>query len=221
MNHPSAEEATPASYRKHAADVGLVHLACHGSVGNVAGDAALLLAPDGDGTARLTADDIAAVRLRSTLAFLSSCRSGTGRPTADGTIGLARAFLAAGADAVVGSLWNVPDESTRRVSEHFYDAWLSGVDAAEALRRAMVTTRDDVAAAAQVPPHMVHPAEWGAFFRTGVGLAGPPDAGLTKRRTGRVERERRECRLPRRPLCGDRYFSTRGRRSARHAYRHV
>jgi CHAT domain-containing protein len=101
--------------------------------------------------------------------FLSACRSGSGRPTADGTIGLARAFLIAGATAVVGSLWNVPDASTRLLVQHFYDAALSSADAADALRAAAVATRASLAEGKGVSVDDVHPAAWGAFFLLGRG----------------------------------------------------
>jgi hypothetical protein len=163
------EDATPAVYRARAADADLVHLACHGSVGNVARDAALLLSPNDSSTGRLRAPDIEAVRLRSALVFLAACRSGTGRPTADGTIGLSRVFLTAGAAAVVASLWNVPDESTRILVDSFYGSYLSGVDVASALQRAMIATRDELTSQPGGHSHDVHLAEWGAFFVLGRG----------------------------------------------------
>ena len=164
------EDATPAAYRSLAVNADLVHLACHGSVGNVARDSALLLAASDSSTGDLKASDIEAVPLRSAIVFLSACRSGAGRPTADGTIGLSRAFLTAGAKAVVASLWNVPDLSTRLLVESFYDAYLSGADVASSLQQAAIATRQALADMwGYATPQEVHPLEWGSFFVLGQG----------------------------------------------------
>jgi len=159
------QAATLDAYREYADQAGIVHLACHGSVGNTGRDAALLLARGPLDAGRLTSSEIEAVRLRAALVFLAACRSGSGRPTVDGTIGLSRAFLAAGASVVVSSLWNVPDAATRFLVDHFYAFYLANVDAAESLRRAMIETRD---ALARTEEH-VHPAAWGGFFVLGRG----------------------------------------------------
>jgi CHAT domain-containing protein len=172
VRDPDDRNATVASYRELASDADLVHLACHGAVGNVARDSALLFAPGTSESGLLKPADIEAVRLRSALVFLSACRSGTGRPTADGTIGLSRAFLTAGADAVIGSLWNVPDLATRILVETFYDGYLSDTraDPATSLQHAMLEARDSLASQyGYTSPNEVHPAEWGAFFVLGRG----------------------------------------------------
>ena len=166
------DQATPAAYSAGAANADLVHLACHGSIGNVPRESALLLAAAGSSSGALKASDIEAVPLRSAVVFLSACRSGAGRPTADGTIGLSRAFLAAGAKAVVASLWNVPDLSTRVLVESFYDAYLSGSDVASSLQQAALATRQTLADLWRYPtPQEVHPLEWGSFFVLGEGTA--------------------------------------------------
>ena len=55
------------------------------------------------------------------LSFSRVRETGQGRIAADGVIGLGRAFLEAGARAVVLSLW----ESTRRCRSHLVDPFLS------------------------------------------------------------------------------------------------
>ena len=59
--------------------------------------------------------------LRARLVVLSACESGAVQVQgADETIGLVRGFLAAGAQSLVVSLWNVHDASAAQIMADFY-----------------------------------------------------------------------------------------------------
>ena len=63
----------------------------------------------------MRAQDIAPIRLRAGMAFLSGCESARGRASAgEGVLGLSSAFLVAGVPAVVATLWPVDDAATAR-----------------------------------------------------------------------------------------------------------
>jgi CHAT domain-containing protein len=73
------------------------------------------------------------------LAVLASCRSGLGsRNDSEGSTSLARAFLAAGAEQVVGSLWNVEDREAASLLQDFYLALARGKSPPQALQDAQV-----------------------------------------------------------------------------------
>jgi CHAT domain-containing protein/tetratricopeptide (TPR) repeat protein len=73
----------------------------------------------------LSAQDIYEQRLLADLVVLSACDSGLGATLrGEGVVGLARAFLHAGAARVVSSLWKVDDEATSELMRHFYDGML-------------------------------------------------------------------------------------------------
>jgi CHAT domain-containing protein len=171
IHHRSGHEATPADYRAHAQGARLVHLACHAGVGPTASAAALHLAPDLNGQGALDAAEVARTPLSNALVFLAACRSGAGRAAAEGTVGLAREFLLAGARAVVASFWMVPDEATSALVEHFYTAFLGGGnDVAASLKLAMCATRKELAGSSGGGEGaMSHVAAWGPFFVLGDG----------------------------------------------------
>jgi CHAT domain-containing protein len=69
----------------------------------------IALTPAASDTGFLTANEILTQRLVADLVVLSACDTGRGKITGDGVLGLARAFIAAGAPSLVVSLWAVPD----------------------------------------------------------------------------------------------------------------
>lgn len=113
----------------------------------------LALAPGGGADGWLTSAEVAGLRLIADLVVLSACDTGRGRITGDSVVGLPRALLAAGADSVVVSLWQVPDEPIADLMVAFYRALMRGKTWAGALRRAMLSTR------ARFPD----PRNWSAF----------------------------------------------------------
>jgi CHAT domain-containing protein len=120
----------------------VVHFATHGIIRDDRPfDSYLALGASGAGKdrdGRLTAQEIYALRLQSDLVFLSACRSGLGKVTGDGMMGLTRAFLYAGAPSVIASLWDVADEPTYRLVPAFYRSWLQGKSKSAALRSAQL-----------------------------------------------------------------------------------
>lgn len=118
-----------------AGDYRWLHLACHGEFDlDDPLRSCLELGPD----ERLTAAEVATnFNLRAELVTLSACRSGVSRVLrGDEPLGLARAFLSAGARAVLVTLWPVEDTSARLLMEQFYRAILAQgqrVDLAQAL----------------------------------------------------------------------------------------
>jgi CHAT domain-containing protein/Tfp pilus assembly protein PilF len=113
----------------------------------------------GADNALVTALELAGLDLWGTqLVVLSACDTGRGdvKP-GQGVYGLHRAFITAGAETVVMSLWQVNDETTRVLMESYYRNLLAGQGRAPALREAMRTLR-------QTRPH---PHYWAPFIVLG------------------------------------------------------
>lgn len=114
------------------------------------------------GGKRLFAADLARARLRPRLVFLSACE--TARLTAanrDEPDGLARAFLALGAEAVVGSQWPLDDAIASVFTRHAIDALAAGSTLGEAMRRG----RDEARSLRK------HPYFWASMVSVG-GFSG-------------------------------------------------
>ena len=141
----------------------LLHLATHGLLDDFTGlgvPGAIALAPDGTGQANdglLTANEILDLKLQAELVVLSACDTGRGRITGDGVIGLSRSLITAGVPSIVVSLWKVPDDSTALLMTEFYKNLKTTPDKAQALRRAMLTTKAKYA----------DPLHWAAFTLIG------------------------------------------------------
>jgi CHAT domain-containing protein len=113
----------------------------------------------------LTAYEAMSLNLQGTeLVTLSACETGLGQVKAgEGVFGLRRAFEVAGADAVLMSLWAVPDRETQELMTLFYGKWLAGKGKHEALRQAQLEMRDKVKARYSKDL----PYYWGAFVLVG------------------------------------------------------
>ena len=90
----------------------------------------------------LKMSDVQAVRLRARLVVLSCCHSGRGEVKSEGVVGIARAFLAAGARSVLVTLWAISDEATMQFMKSFYQCLTGGESASVALHQAMKTLRN-------------------------------------------------------------------------------
>jgi len=146
-------EATAATLRRDGACAGIVHLACHGMFRpDNAVYSALRLA---DGW--FTAVDAATLDVTGALVTLSACETGRQQAVGGEAVGLPRAFLAAGAAAVVTSLWMADDRSTSVQMHDFYGHLRQGLTPTDALRQAQL-------AGAQRDPH---PYYWAPFTVTG------------------------------------------------------
>jgi CHAT domain-containing protein len=119
----------------------------------------LLLTAKDNENGILTAYEVKDMNFEGTkLVVLSACETGSGKIlNGEGIFGLQRAFLMAGSEAVIMTLWKVEDKATQKLMVIFYKKWLSGLSVREALKKAQIEIKNE-----GQPPFF-----WGAFVVVG------------------------------------------------------
>jgi CHAT domain-containing protein/tetratricopeptide (TPR) repeat protein len=156
------------------ADYRVVYFATHGLVaGDVSGVAEPSLAlslparPSSVDDGLLTASEVAQLNLNADWIVLSACNTIAGdRPGAEALSGLARAFVYAGARALLVSHWAVDSNAATRLTTATFGLMQSdpAIGRAEALRQAMLAYMNDLA-----DPRNAYPAYWAPFVIVGEG----------------------------------------------------
>jgi CHAT domain-containing protein len=123
----TGRSATKDVFRQSAGSYQFLHLATHGFLNR---DAPLLsglqLESSADDDGLLEVHEILRLRLNANLVTLSACETALGSgyfseiPAGDEFVGFTRAFLTAGSQSVLASLWEVNDRSTLELMVHFY-----------------------------------------------------------------------------------------------------
>lgn len=108
----------------------------------------------------VTAYEVMNMNLDGTaLIILSACETGLGEVKAgEGVYGLQRAFLVAGANALIMSLWKVDDAATQQLMTNFYTNWVKLGNKQKAFKQAQT----------QLMTKFKDPYYWGAFVMMGL-----------------------------------------------------
>lgn len=132
-------KATPAAYQSASPEkFDYLHFVAHGVATRKRPlDSAVILARDASSRYKLLARDVMQQPINAQLVTISSCHGAGSRTYAgEGVVGLAWAFLRAGADQVVAALWQVKDAATPQLMDRMYAGIRAGKDPAVALREA-------------------------------------------------------------------------------------
>lgn len=143
-----------------------VHFATHGLLNSTTPDLSGIVLSMVDETGKPTdgfvhAYEVFNLKLPVEMVVLSGCRTGLGKEIrGEGMIGLTRAFLYAGAERVLVSLWAVEDAATATLMADTYAGMLKRkLRPAAALRAAQLKMMAD--------PKHAHPFHWAAFTLQG------------------------------------------------------
>jgi len=157
-------QATKSAVLERLPEVCIIHLACHISLFK----SVIILASkkerapeDEEYNYLLKPEEVMKTKVRARLVVLSGCNSGRGEVSAEGVVGIARAFLAAGASAVLVSRWKVDDNTTCEFMEIFY-TYLLDWDQRRSASESLHLTINDMR---KKYPH--DPMKWSGFFLMG------------------------------------------------------
>ena len=138
-------EATKEKVLKCIQGSSIIHIAAHGEQDS----GEIFLAPNRNITEQsssppnensylLKQRDVMKIAINARLVVLCCCHTGQGKISSEGVVGLARAFLCAGARSVLATLWRIHDEGTKEFMKIFYDEICNETSVCQALRRAMI-----------------------------------------------------------------------------------
>lgn len=145
VNPLLGKEATKARFLEKLKTAALVHIAAHGNPGT--GEIAFAPPPQkrkpvlDEEDVILTMAEVQKAEVRAKLVVLSCCHSAEGHIRAEGVIGIARAFLGAGARSVLATLWAIDDNATMEFMRNFYRHLKLGEKASEAVYQATAALR--------------------------------------------------------------------------------
>jgi CHAT domain-containing protein len=97
--------------------------------------------------------EIRGLHLKAKLVTLSACNTGVGPVGQTGVANLVNAFIEAGADSVVSTLWELEDHTTEHLMAQFYSQLANHQRKVDALRAAQMELLDK-----GVPPYY-----WASF----------------------------------------------------------
>ncbi|MEO9802791.1 MAG: CHAT domain-containing tetratricopeptide repeat protein [Reichenbachiella sp.] len=157
--------ANEANFKTSAPDFSILHLALHGEIDDVnPNNSKLYFTQNNDSTedGYLYSYELYNMSLNSEMTVLSACNTGSGKLVrGEGIMSLGRAFTYAGCKSLVLTQWEVPDATTPRIMEHFYQGLKNGLNKDEALRQAKLNhlkLADKLSAS---------PFYWGSFVLLG------------------------------------------------------
>lgn len=163
------EIATESLFKQMAGQFDVLHLATHGYFNKVNPMlSGLELEADEDNDGLLELHEIARLDLHADLVTLSACDTGLGSghfaevPPGDDFVSLTRAFLGAGSNAVMATLWEVDDASTANLMQHFYTRLRVSDE-----KRPGAAALADAQRRLRANPQYQHPYYWAPFVLVG------------------------------------------------------
>jgi CHAT domain-containing protein len=153
------DAATEEAFFKNASKFDIVHIAGHGQFSDANPlQSRLLLAPSNSSDGDVTVEELYGLRTKAKIVVLSACETALGSISkGDELVGMLRGFLYGGAKGIVGSLWQVEDNSTALLMQSFYKNLNQGIDPVVALHVAQNDVKN----------RYHHPYFWSAFQFTG------------------------------------------------------
>lgn len=161
------QKATKQKFMAVSNQYSVIHLATHASAGSDSSDNWIQFYPSDTQAInnRLYLHEIYNLDLhRTQLVVLSACETADGYTTAgEGLLSLSRAFLYAGADGIVGTLWKTEDKIAAYLMAHMHGYLQKGIDPGTALQKA----KQDLLGDRTIEVRYKTPNYWANFIYAG------------------------------------------------------
>ena len=134
-------QASKFNFLKNAPKAGIIHLATHSILNKENPNlSSLVFIKTKDSTDNmLRLDAIYSLKLKASMITLSACSTGFGKnQKGEGINSLARAFNFSGISNVTATLWNIPDEASKKIMVLYYNYLKQGNTKAFALQKAQL-----------------------------------------------------------------------------------
>ncbi len=139
----SGKLASEPNVRRYARDADILIFAAHAFRPGPTEVTYISLALSEGDDGRLSVNEIRGLDLKGVkLVVLSGCSTALAHDQGEGFLSLSDAFLFAGADSVIATLWDVSDQGTFELMEHFIEHFRKNLDHEEALRLAQTALLD-------------------------------------------------------------------------------
>lgn len=139
-------QATESTFKNTAGSYAILHLATHAVIDDYDPLKSKLLfsaATDSVNDGVLHNYELYNLQLQADLVTLSACNTGAGKlEEGEGVMSLARAFMYAGSQSLLMSLWPASDNASQLVMKFFYEELANGKSKAEALQKAKIRYLD-------------------------------------------------------------------------------
>lgn len=163
------EEATLANFYGNVDNAGIVHLSLHGLVDTDDPTRSCIVFDDSTPDFLLSPPDLYKNTLVADLVLLSACHSASGKIySGEGVQGMTKAFLLAGAQNVLSSLWNASESSSLDIILSFLENSEKGLPFDSALRLAKLDYLKEAT------PSQQHPYYWSNYILLGKVEPAPP-----------------------------------------------
>lgn len=167
LNTFLGKKATKQNFLSKAGQYPIIHLATHASIGEDSSSNWIQFYPANHQVVdnRLFLHDIYNIDLhRSELVVLSACETGGGTSAGgEGLLSLSRAFMYAGADGVVSTLWKTEDQITAYLMQKMHGYIRNNISPEKALRMAKIDLLNDKSIGSQYKT----PNYWANFIYVG------------------------------------------------------
>jgi CHAT domain-containing protein len=132
--------ATKKNVLSHIEKADIIHVSTHALSNPQEELSAIVLSDETGSDVHFLASEIAELKMKAQVVFLSACSSAVGRISlGEGLTSIGRAFLMAGCKSVVASLWSVLDKEAPIFVNLFYSELFNGRTPSESLRLAKKT----------------------------------------------------------------------------------